>query len=65
MYTGVGQLLIHGECIKDELGIAVNRYLVLPEKPKASHSKAISGKPGIKVVTYQKVGLTYEFNGLS
>ncbi|WP_245641686.1 hypothetical protein [Paraburkholderia bannensis] len=65
VYTGVGQLLIHGECIMDELGIAVNRYLVLPEKPKASHSKAISGKPGIKVVTYQKVGSTYEFNGLS
>ncbi len=64
VYTGVGQLLIHGECIEELLGLAVKRYLVLPGTPKASHSKAISGKADIKVVTYQKKGSKYQFTGL-
>ena len=65
VYTGVGQLVIHGECIEELLGLAVRRYLVLPGEPKASHSKAISGKADIKVVTYQKKGSKYEFTGVS
>lgn len=65
MYTGVGQLVIHGECIKELLGLAVKRYLVLPGEPKASHSRAISGKADTKVVTYQKKGSKYQFTGLN
>lgn len=65
VYTGVGQLVIHGECIKELLGVAVKRYLVLPGEPKASHSRAISGKAHIKVVTYQKKGSKYQFTGLN
>lgn len=65
VYTGVGQLVIHGECIKELLGLTVKRYLVLPGEPKVSYSRAISGKAGIKVVTYQKKGSKYQFTGLN
>lgn len=65
VYTGVGQLVIHGECIKELIGRTVKRYLVLPEEPKASHSKAISGEVDIKVVTYKKKGSKYQFTGLN
>lgn len=64
VYTGVGQLIVHGECIKEQVGLAVKRYLVLPGEPKASHTRAISGKADIKVITYQKTGSTYQFTGL-
>lgn len=65
VYTGVGQLVIHGECIKELLGLAVKRYLVLPGEPKANHHRAISGKADIRVVTYQKKGSNYQFTGLN
>lgn len=65
VYTGVGQLIVHGECIKDLLKLEVKRYLVLPTEPKPSHGRAISGKGDIKVVTYKKAGASYQFNGLS
>lgn len=65
VYTGVGQLIIHGECIEELLGIEVKRYLVLPGEPKGNHRRAISGKADIKVVTYQKKGSKYQFIGLS
>lgn len=64
VYTGVGQLVIHGECLYDVLGLPVKRYLVLPEKPKASHSRAASRSVGVKIVTYQKKDATYQFIGL-
>lgn len=64
VYTGVGQLLIHGECIRELLGLPVKRHLVLPEKPKASHGKHISRKGDSNVVTFQKDGETYRFSGL-
>jgi hypothetical protein len=64
VYTGVGQLVIHGECLYDLLGLPVKRYLVLPDKPKASHSNAASKKADIKIVIYQKKGSTYQFMGL-
>ena len=54
VYTGLGQLLIHGECIRELLGLPVKRHLVLPEKPKASHGKHISRKGDTNVVTFQK-----------
>lgn len=65
VYTGVGQLLIHGECIHELLGLPVARFLVLPEKPRDSHGRHLYRKAGIKVVTFQKDGTGYRFNGLS
>jgi hypothetical protein len=64
VYTGVGQLLIHGECIAELLGLPVKRHLVLPDKPKASHAKHIYRKADISVVTFQNDGGSYRFNGL-
>lgn len=65
VYTGVGQLIIHGESIKALLELPVNRYLVLPGEPKADHRRAISGRAGITVVIYRKKGSRYQFTGLS
>lgn len=65
VYTGVGQLLIHGECIRELLGLPVKRHLVLPEKPKAIHGRHISRKADINVVTFEKDGGTYQFSGLA
>lgn len=63
LYAGVGQLLIHGECIHELLHKKVRRYLVLPEKPREQHGKHISGKAGIKIITFTKTGVTYQFHG--
>lgn len=65
IYAGIGQLVIHGACIEELLGLMVKRYLVLSGEPKASHSKAIRDKADIKVVTYQKNGSKYQFTGLN
>ena len=65
VYTGVGQLVIHGECIKELLRLPVNRYLVVPEEPKTDHRRAISGGAGIAVVIYRKKGSAYQFTGLN
>lgn len=64
VYTGVGQLLIHGECIHDVLGLPVRRHLVLPTQPRESHCKPITQKAGINVVTFVKDGAGYRFSGL-
>lgn len=64
LYTGVGQLVIHGQCLNDVLGLPVERYLVIPEKPKASHGEAASKSADIKIVIYEKKGATYQFMGL-
>ena len=64
VYTGVGQLLIHGECIKEVLDLPVRKYLVLPALPRASHGKHITKKGGINIVTYERTGAGYRFNGL-
>lgn len=64
VYTGVGQLLIHGECIRELLKLPVRRHLVLPEPPRASYAKHVTKKGGINIVTYKKNGAGYVFNGL-
>lgn len=64
VYTGVGQLLIHGECLADVLDLPVKRHLVLPAEPKRLHRKPITGKAGIRVVLYEKKGAVYRFSGL-
>ena len=64
VYTGVGQLLIHGECIRELLDLPIRRHLVLPAPPRASHGKHVARKGGINIVTYQKVGAGYQFSGL-
>lgn len=65
VYTGVGQLLIHGECIRELLGRPVRRHLVLPTAPRASHERHITKKGGINIVTYEKDGGVYRFQGLA
>jgi hypothetical protein len=64
VYTGVGQLLIHGECIRELLNLPVRRHLVLPAEPRAGHGKHINKKGGMRIVTYGKNGNAYEFFGL-
>lgn len=64
VYTGVGQLLIHGECIQELLTLPVRRFLVLPSQPRPSHGKHLPTKAGIEVVTFAKNGGSYEFDGL-
>lgn len=64
LYTGVGQLLIHGECIHETLHKNVRRHLVLPENPHSIYAKHIKGKAGINVITFKKTGSTYQFHGL-
>lgn len=65
VYMGVGQLLIHGECIRELLKLPVRRHLVLPEPPRASHAKHVTKKCGINIVTYKKKGSGYKFSGLA
>lgn len=64
VYTGVGQLLIHGECICELLELPVRRHLVLPSPPRPSHGKHVSKKGGINIVTYERSGAGYKFRGL-
>ncbi|PWY47929.1 hypothetical protein DK459_19240 [Achromobacter sp. RW408] len=64
VYTGVGQLLIHGECIRELLELPVRRHLVLPALPRANHGKHVTKKGGINIVTYKKNGVGYTFTGL-
>lgn len=64
IYTGLGQLILHGEAIADELRFPVRRYLVLPELPPERHAPHIAGKAEIKVITYQKLDTGYQFDGI-
>lgn len=64
VYTGVGQLLIHGECLTDVLDLPVKRHLVLPAEPKQLHRKPITDRAGIRIVLYEKDGMDYRFSGL-
>lgn len=61
VYTGVGQLLIHGECIAELLGLPVRRYLVLPERPRRLHEPHIVNKCEICIMTFQKTKSHYRF----
>jgi hypothetical protein len=63
VYTGVGQLLIHGECISKLLSLPVRRYLVLPDRPNILHEPHIVGKGGMHIVTFQKANGSYSFTG--
>jgi hypothetical protein len=64
VYTGVGQLLIHGECIADLLKRPVRRYLVLPERPHEAHEPHIVRKGDISIVTFLRVNGKYVFAGI-
>lgn len=64
VYTGVGQLLIHGGCISDLLGLAVRRFLVLPAPPKRSHEPHITKGGAMQIVTFEKSEGGYRFKGL-
>lgn len=64
VYTGVGQLIIHGECIRELLELPVRRHLVLPTPPRADHRKHVTKKGGIAIITYEKTQTGYRFMGL-
>lgn len=61
VYTGIGQLVMHGACIEKLLRLPVDRHLVIPELPKESYGRTISGKAGINVLTFRKAGKFYKF----
>lgn len=63
VYTGVGQLLIHGECISELLSLPVRRYLVLPDRPNNLYEPHILGKGEMHIVTFQKTNGSYCFTG--
>ncbi|WP_334187833.1 hypothetical protein [Noviherbaspirillum sp.] len=64
VYTGVGQLLIHGGCIADLLTLPVRRHLVLPNRPNKLHEPHIVKKGGMNIVTFQKIDGSYKFTGI-
>lgn len=64
VYTGVGQLLIHGGSITELFGLPVNRYLVLPERPRKDYARQIEKKGAMQIVTYQRNEQGYLFEGL-
>jgi hypothetical protein len=64
VYTGVGQLFIHGECIAEVLNLPVHRHLVLPCKPNEAHAKHIVGKGAMNIVTFTKANGLYSFSNL-
>jgi hypothetical protein len=63
VYTGVGQLMIHGGTLSDLLKKKVERILVLPEKPKVAQERQIK-RNGFRIVTFKKTGGSYKFFGL-
>lgn len=64
VYTGVGQLLIHGESLSELLHLPVLRYLVLPENPNQEHAKHILRRCEFNIVVYKKSKNGYVFEGL-
>lgn len=64
VYTGVGQLLIHGESVSERLALPVRRYLVLPEQPNREHARHMLRKGHMQIVIYQKTIHGYRFKGM-
>lgn len=64
VYTGVGQLLLHGEGLHEEFQLKVQRFLVVPGQPKQNFVRHMSKKAGIEVITYEKTAAGYLFSGL-
>ncbi len=61
IYTGLGQLLIHGEAIKGLIPLPVRRHLVLPAHPRPSLGVPVVETYGINIITYEKAGKGYRF----
>lgn len=64
VYTGVGQLLIHGECISELLSTPVKRHLVLPREPEECHKRHIISKGETQILTFEKNNGEYIFRGI-
>ena len=64
VYTGIGQLAIHGASIKELLSLPVQCILVLPEEPHAAHARQIRSTLGVRIALYQKAADGYRFTGL-
>lgn len=61
IYTGLGQLLLHGEAISNQLDLPVRRYLVLPSRPKLALELPMVNKYEINIITFVKTGERYVF----
>ncbi|WP_454868439.1 hypothetical protein [Pseudomonas farris] len=61
IYTGLGQLLIHGETIEALLQLPVRQHLVLPARPRRSLELPLVGRYKINIITYEKFGGGYNF----
>lgn len=61
MYTGLGQLLIHGEALARMTKLPIRKFLVVPELPRQSHLTVMVDKFDINIVTYAKYRDTYKF----
>lgn len=64
VYTGVGQLLLHGEAIQEAFKLTVERFLVVPKIPNPAFVRHMSRRAGITVATYEKTDSGYIFVGL-
>jgi hypothetical protein len=64
IYTGAGQLLIHGACIEQMLSKSVRRFLVLPQEPQPTYRKSLWEEGNIGVVTFTHASGRYQFKGL-
>lgn len=62
VYTGVGQLVLHGAGIAEQAGLPVKRLLVLPGYPAEALRRAIVEHAGIEIVTFQKTSTGYTFS---
>lgn len=63
VYTGLGQLLIHGSSISELLNMNVERILVVPENPTPIQARQIH-RNGFKIVTFKRFDDGYTFSGL-
>lgn len=64
VYTGLGQLFIHGASLGDRLKVPVRKHLVLPKRPYEALAKILEEKGEVNIVQYEKRGGGYHFTNL-
>lgn len=62
VYTGLGQLCIHGDAILEIFQLPVRRYLVMPERPKPSHEASMVKRFDINIIIYNKISDRFRFS---
>jgi len=63
VYTGVGQLVIHGSGLAERYKLPVEKVLVLPYEKKPPYEQSVRSN-GLKLVTYKITRKGYVFEGL-